>query len=179
MDVGLKHVSVIASRTKKAKTRGLFKWLTYLTGDLFTYVNVYLYVPATIRRFRVRGRTAGLLLPCCEISKISFAYLPLLHVQSWDFRKPFAPQGCECTALSAHCRGDNNSWVNAVNNLPSATEHFTFTIFSGRVHRKVQIDLSANLGRLQNLTEFRINTQGDDLEQDYQPKGTNRTNSFL
>ena len=82
-------------------------------------------------------------------------------------KETICPQGCECTDLSAHCRGDNNSWVNAVNNLPSATEHFTFTIFTGSVHRKVQIDLSANLGRLQNLTEFRINTPGDDFEQDY------------
>ena len=43
-DVGLKQVSVIASCTKQTKTRGLFTWLTCLTGNLFIYVDVYLHM---------------------------------------------------------------------------------------------------------------------------------------
>ena len=82
--------------------------------------------------------------------------------------KTICPQGCECTSRSAHCRGDNNTYVDAVNNLPTSIENFTFTIFVAEISHTVTVDLSAaNLSRLHNLLSFRIQPVSQTFYRDY------------
>ena len=84
------------------------------------------------------------------------------------FIEATCPQGCECTGLSAHCRGDNNTYVDAVNNLPTSIENFTFTIFVAEISHAVTVDLSAaNLSRLHNLLSYRIQPISKTLHRDY------------
>ena len=84
------------------------------------------------------------------------------------FIKATCPQGCECISLSAHCRGDNNTYVDAVNSLPTSIENFTFTAFAGEPSHAIKVDLSAaNLSRLHNLVSFRIQPVSQMFYRDY------------
>ena len=84
------------------------------------------------------------------------------------FIEATCPQGCECTGLLAHCRGDNNTYVDAVNNLPTSIENFTFTMFVAEPSHVITVDLSAaNLSRLHNLLSFRIHPASQTFYKDY------------
>ena len=84
------------------------------------------------------------------------------------FIEATCPEECECIGLSAHCRGDNNTYVHAVNNLPTSIENFTFTIFAAEPSGSINLDLSAaNLSRLHNLLSFSIQPVSQTFYRDY------------
>ena len=73
------------------------------------------------------------------------------------------PEGCHCTQRAADCRGDNNTYVNAVNNLPSDTENFTFTMYSPVLDQTVRVPLNNTpLDRLSNLRKFELRAFSQD-----------------
>ena len=83
------------------------------------------------------------------------------------FIEATCPQGCECTGQSAHCRGDN-TYVDAVNNLRTSTENFTFIVFVAEINHTATVDPSAaNLSRLRNLLSFRIQPVSQTFYRDY------------
>lgn len=68
------------------------------------------------------------------------------------------PQSCNCSALSASCRGDNNTFVNVVKALPANLNSFRFTLSTATVYRKVALDLNHvdELDKFINLRNFAL-----------------------
>ena len=75
--------------------------------------------------------------------------------------------GCYCKDLSAHCRGNDTVYVQAVQALPSNLETFVFSMETTEKHMSLDPQMGGGLGRFWNLQYLQIQPYSREFEYDY------------